>query len=75
MAAKLVDEDNVPFEEILKAVSENSEKVLRVLDAMNLGRSIVKPDGVYRIFADGTEKKVASGDFPDKKLKKLTFQL
>jgi hypothetical protein len=75
MAAKLVDEDSVPFEVILKAVSENSKKVLRIVDAMNLGKSVVKDDGIYRIFADGTEEKIASGDFSDKKLDKLTYDL
>ncbi len=75
MAAKLVDEDNVPFELILKAVSENSEKVLRIVDAMNLGRSVVKDDGVYRIFADGTEEKIASGEFKRNKADKLVYNL
>jgi hypothetical protein len=39
------------------------DDVLRVVDALNLGRTEVKADGVYRTFNNGDVVKVADGNF------------
>ncbi|MEO5912344.1 MAG: hypothetical protein ABIP95_15765 [Pelobium sp.] len=75
MNSKYLEEDEIPFEEILNKVSDNSDDVLRVIDAMNLGRSHVKDDGVYRVFNDGSEIKIEAGSFSKKKLFKKTYKL
>ena len=41
--------------------------VLRVVDALNLGRTEVKADGVYIIFNNGDSVKLAEGNFKSKK--------
>ena len=70
----LKDEDKVPIKDILKAVRIKMQEVLRVVDALNLGRTEVKNDGIYRTFNDGNVVKIASGDFkrrriPNKRIK------
>jgi len=70
----LKDEDKVPIKDILKAVRLKMQEVLRVVDALNLGRTEVKADGVYRTFNDGNVVKIASGEFrkiriPNKRIK------
>ena len=70
----LQDEDNLPIKEVIAAVDKNMVEVLRVVDAMNLGRTEVKVDGVYRTFNDGYSVKIAEGIFngvkvPTKKIK------
>ncbi len=70
----LNDEDKIPIEYIIKVVKKKMAEVIRVVDALNLGRTEVKSDGVYRSFNDGSVVKIASGDFkrrrvPSKRIK------
>ena len=70
----LKDEDKVSIKVVLKAVRLKMQEVLRVVDALNLGRTEVKNDGIYRTFNDGNVVKIASGDFkrrriPNKRIK------
>lgn len=41
--------------------------VLRVVYALNLGRTEVKADGVYRTFNNGDSVKLAEGNLKEKK--------
>ncbi|WP_131536031.1 hypothetical protein [Pedobacter nototheniae] len=59
----LQDEDKLPIKELIKAVNKKMDDVLRVVDALNLGRTEVRTDGVYRIFNNGDTVKVAEGVF------------
>ncbi len=70
----LKDEDKFPIKDVLKAVRLKMQEVLRVVDALNLGRTEVKNDGIYRTFNDGNVVKIASGEFkkrriPNKRIK------
>lgn len=70
----LKDEDKFPIKDVLKAVRLKMQEVIRVVDALNLGRTEVKRDGVYRTFNDGNVVKIASGEFkkiriPNKRIK------
>jgi len=70
----LDDEDKLPIKQLIKAVNKKMDDVLRVVDALNLGRTEVKADGVYRTFNDGSFIKICSGDFrkvsvPNKRIK------
>ncbi len=44
--------------------------VLRVVDALKLGRTEVKADGVYRTLNNGDSVKLAEGNFNRKKVSK-----
>ncbi|WP_316827888.1 MULTISPECIES: hypothetical protein [Pedobacter] len=59
----LNDEDKLPIKQLIKAVNKKMEDVLRVVDALNLGRTEVKADGVYRTFNNGDVVKIAEGNF------------
>lgn len=59
----LNDEDKLPIKQLIRAVNKKMEDVLRVVDALNLGRTEVKADGVYRTFNNGDTVKVAEGNF------------
>ncbi|ARS41061.1 hypothetical protein CA265_15925 [Sphingobacteriaceae bacterium GW460-11-11-14-LB5] len=59
----LSDEDKLPIKQLIRAVNKKMEDVLRVVDALNLGRTEVKADGVYRTFNNGDTVKVAEGKF------------
>lgn len=59
----LQDEDKLPIKQLIKAVNKKMDDVLRVVDALNLGRTEVKADGVYRTFNNGDSVKVAEGIF------------
>ncbi|MCZ4242456.1 hypothetical protein [Pedobacter punctiformis] len=59
----LRDEDKLPIKQLIKAVNRSMDDVLRVVDALNLGRTEVRTDGVYRIFNNGDTVKVAEGVF------------
>ena len=70
----LKDEDKLPIKQIIKAINKKMAEVIRVVDALNLGRTEVKPDGVYRTFNDGSTVLIAAGDFkkirvPSKRIK------
>ncbi|WP_025146908.1 hypothetical protein [Pedobacter jeongneungensis] len=70
----LNDEDKLPIKQLIRAVNKKMEDVLRVVDALNLGRTEVKADGVYRTFNDGSFIKVYDGEFrkvsvPNKRIK------
>ena len=71
----LNDEDKVPLAQIIKAVNKKMKDVIRVVDALNLGRTEVKKDGVYRTFNDGTIIKIASGDFKRIRINSKRIQL
>jgi hypothetical protein len=73
MALKKVEEDNISLELIIKDVSNYSTDIQRVVEALDLGKSMVKEDGVYRIFNDGTEIKITSGTFKKRHLRKLKY--
>ncbi|MFD2337747.1 hypothetical protein ACFSNA_15220 [Pedobacter mendelii] len=62
------DEDKLPIKKVIDAINKSMDDVLRVVDAMNLGRTEVKPDGVYRTFNNGETIKISSGSFAKKKL-------
>lgn len=70
----LKDEDKLPIKYIIKAINKKMAEVIRVVDALNLGRTEVKSDGVYRTFNDGKPVLIASGTFkkrriPNKRIK------
>jgi len=49
----LNDEDKLPIKQLIKAVNKKMDDVVRVVDALNLGRTEVRTDGVYSIFNNG----------------------
>ena len=59
----LQDEDKLPVKTVVAAVRKEMEDVLRVVDALDLGRTEVKVDGVYRTFNSGKIVKISSGNF------------
>ena len=70
----LNDEDKLPITQTIKAINKKMVEVIRVVDALNLGRTEVKPDGVYRTFNDGKPVLIAAGMFkkrrvPNKRIK------
>ena len=69
------DEDKVPIKHIIKVVNEKMDDVLRVVDALNLGRTEVKADGVYRTFNDGSSILVAAGSFKKRRVPVKRFKL
>jgi hypothetical protein len=69
------DEDEIPIKEIIRAVNKHMKEVIRVVDALNLGRTEVKKDGIYRTFNDGTIIKIAAGSFKQKKIFNKRIQL
>lgn len=71
----LKDEDKLPLKEVVKIVHKKMDDILRVVDALNLGRTEVKPDGVYRTFSDGNIVKVAVGDFRKKRIPNKRIKL
>lgn len=64
----LQDEDKLPIKQVIDAIDKSMDDVLRVVDAMNLGRTEVKDDGVYRTFNNGEIIKISSGSFAKKKV-------
>ncbi|KQM67336.1 hypothetical protein ASE74_07705 [Pedobacter sp. Leaf216] len=64
----LNDEDKLPIKQLIKAVNKKMEDVLRVVDALNLGRTEVKADGVYRTFNNGDIVKIAEGNFKKRRV-------
>lgn len=71
----LNDEDKVPMQQIINAINKKMEDVIRVVDALNLGRTEVKEDGVYRTFNDGEVVKIADGIFKKKRLQRKRIKL
>ncbi|TKB97446.1 hypothetical protein [Pedobacter cryotolerans] len=71
----LKDEDKLPMQQIINAINKKMDDVIRVIDAMNLGRTEVKEDGVYRTFNDGKIVKIADGVFKKKRLKNKRIKL
>ncbi|WP_443937998.1 hypothetical protein [Pedobacter sp. MW01-1-1] len=71
----LADEDKVPIKQVIEAVDKAMDDVLRVVDAMNLGRTEVKEDGVYRTFNNGDVVKISSGNFAKKKVSTKKIKL
>ncbi len=71
----LKDEDKLPFKTVVKAVHKKMEDIIRVVDALNLGRTEVKPDGVYRTFGDGQVVRVAAGNFKKKRIPNKRIKL
>lgn len=63
MSIYLKDEDNIPIKDIIKAVDKKMIEVHQQISKLNLGKTEVKPDGVYRTFNDGTTIKIAAGIF------------
>jgi hypothetical protein len=49
--------------------------VLRVVDALDLGRTEVKADGVYRTFKNGKVLKISSGNFTKKRVASKKIKL
>lgn len=64
----LHNEDKLPIDQIKKAISKKMEEVIRIVDALNLGRTEVKNDGVYRTFNDGSTVRIAVGNFKKKRI-------
>ena len=71
----LNDEDKLPIKQLIKAVNKKMKDVLRVVDALNLGRTEVKADGVYRTFNNGDSVKLAEGNFKRKKVSSKRIKL
>lgn len=71
----LKDEDKLPLKTVIKAVHKKMEDIIRVVDALNLGRTEVKADGVYRTFGDGHVVRVATGDFRKKRVANKRIKL
>ncbi|MDQ0637767.1 hypothetical protein QF042_001332 [Pedobacter sp. W3I1] len=71
----LNDEDKLPIKQLIKAVNKKMEDVLRVVDALNLGRTEVKADGVYRTFNNGDVIKVAEGNFKRRRVSAKRIKL
>ncbi|SOD18786.1 hypothetical protein [Pedobacter xixiisoli] len=71
----LKDEDKLPLTEIVKLVHKKMDDILRVVDALNLGRTEVKSDGVYRTFNNGNMVRVAVGDFRRKRISSKKIKL
>lgn len=71
----LKDEDKLPLTEIVKLVHKKMDDILRVVDALNLGRTEVKSDGVYRTFNDGNMVRVAVGNFRKKRIPSKRIKL
>jgi hypothetical protein len=71
----LKDEDKLPIKQLIKAVNKKMDEVLRVVDALNLGRTEVKADGVYRTFNDGNPILIAAGDFRKRRVSAKRIKL
>lgn len=71
----LSDEDKLPIAEIIKAIDKKMVDVIRVVDALNLGRTEVKKDGVYRTFNDGNMIRIAEGIFKKKRIASKRIKL
>jgi transcription antitermination factor NusG len=71
----LNDEDKLPIKQLIKAVNKKMDDVLRVVDALNLGRTEVKADGVYRTFNNGDIVKVAEGNFKKRRVSAKRIKL
>lgn len=71
----LSDEDKLPIKQIIKAINKKMDDVVRVIDALNLGRTEVKDDGVYRTFNSGETVKIAVGNFKKKRISKKKIKL
>ncbi|MXV50329.1 hypothetical protein GS399_05040 [Pedobacter sp. HMF7647] len=76
MTAKSInEEDDLPITVVLKRVEKGSKRVLQEVDALNLGRTTVKRNGVYRTFNDGTFVKIADGEFKKKRISQKQVRL
>jgi hypothetical protein len=71
----LQDEDKLPIKQVINAVNKTMDGVLRVVDAMNLGRTEVKADGVYRTFNNGDSIKISTGSFAKKRVSSKKIKL
>ncbi|RBQ03375.1 hypothetical protein [Pedobacter miscanthi] len=71
----LRDEDKLPIKQVINAINKTMDDVLRVVDAMDLGRTEVKADGVYRTFNSGETVKISSGNFAKKRVEKKKIKL
>ncbi|CAH0240570.1 hypothetical protein SRABI27_02709 [Pedobacter sp. Bi27] len=71
----LRDEDKLPIKKVINAINKTMDDVLRVVDAMDLGRTEVKTDGVYRTFNNGETVKISSGNFKKKRVEKKKIKL
>lgn len=71
----LEEEDKLPIKQLIKAVNKKMDDVLRVVDALNLGRTEVKSDGVYRTFNNGETVKIAEGNFKRRKVSAKRIKL
>lgn len=71
----LNDEDKLPIAQIIRAINKKMEEVIRVVDALNLGRTDVKADGVYRTFNDGRKVKIAAGIFKKTRIQNKRIKL
>nr|WP_276903743.1 hypothetical protein [Pedobacter kyonggii] len=71
----LRDEDKLPIKQVINAINKTMDDVLRVVDAMDLGRTEVKTDGVYRTFNNGETVKISSGNFSKKRVEKKKIKL
>ncbi|SER38567.1 hypothetical protein [Pedobacter rhizosphaerae] len=71
----LKDEDKLPIKQVINAINKTMDDVLRVVDAMDLGRTEVKSDGVYRTFKDGRVIKISGGNFTKKRVSQKRIKL
>jgi hypothetical protein len=69
------DEDKLPISEVIKIVNKKSLEVLRIVDAMGIGRTSIKKDGIYRTYSNGDSIKIAEGNFKRRRLLHKQVQL
>jgi len=71
----LKDEDKLPIKQVINAINKKMDDVIRVIDALNLGVTEVKEDGVYRTFNDGRSVQIAVGSFKKKRIRSKRIKL
>ena len=63
------------FEQIQEKINASAEQIAKINNALGLGKTVIKADGVYRIFNNGTDILIVSGDFTRKKLTNRHFKI
>ncbi len=64
-----------PIGLIQKRINESTKEISRVNDAMGLGHVVVKHNGVFRTFNDGTSILIKKGNFRRKRLSNRRFKI
>lgn len=67
--------EDAPIGLLVKKVNEGAKEISRINEAMGLGQVVVRKDGVYREFSDGTSLLIKKGNFSRKKLPVLRVKV